>query len=262
MNQKASNWTPCLLEIYDFTSCFLFSVETQHTTGYGQRTPTEVCPDAIFLMCMQNVFGLAIEAFLVGIVFAKMTRPKLRTQTIKFSKYAVICTREHVLCLMFRIGDMRKKSRIIEAKIKTQLIQTKKTKEGECLKYHQTKLIVTADDCDGDLFFIWPMTVVHKINEDSPLYHLTASDLMKENFEIIVTLEGTIESTDQKTQARSSYLASEMLWGHRFEPMMSLDAKIGGYQIDYSKFDKTVAVDIPLCSGAQLEELQRIHEML
>ncbi|KAJ8976449.1 hypothetical protein NQ317_000190 [Molorchus minor] len=79
-------------------------LETQHTTGYGQRTPSEECYDAIILMCIQNITGLIIEAFLVGIVFAKMTRPKLRTQTLKFSKYAVIHMFDNTLCISFRAG--------------------------------------------------------------------------------------------------------------------------------------------------------------
>lgn len=259
-NQAASNWTPCVLEIYDFTSCFLFSVETQHTTGYGLKTPTDVCPSAIILMCIQNISGLVVEAFLVGIIFAKLTRPKLRTQTIIFSKFAVICKRDNSLCLMFRVGDMRQKSGIIEAKIKAQLIKSKKTAEGEHLKYHQSKLKVSADDCGGTLFFIWPTTVVHKIDDNSPFFHLSASDLLEENFEIVVTLEGTVESTDQKTQARTSYIPSEVLWGHRFEQAVYIDEMKSGFKIDYSKFHKTVMVETPLCSAAQMTELQKLYE--
>lgn len=262
MNQISSNWTPCVLEIYDFTSCFLFSVETQHTTGYGLKSPTDACPSAIILMCLQNILGLVIEAFLVGIIFAKLTRPKLRTETITFSKFAVICQRENVLCFMFRVGDLRKTSRIIEAKVKAHLIQSTKTPEGEVLKYHQRKLVISADDCGGDLFFIWPTTVVHKIDETSPLYHMSGSDLLKANFEVVVTLEGTIESTDQKTQARTSYLADEILWGHRFEQIVHPDKVQKCYEIDFDKFDKTVMIDTPLCSASQMDELRKLHQTI
>lgn len=150
-----------------------------------------------------------IQAFMVGIVFAKMTRPKLRTQTLLFSRNAVICQRDGHLCLMFRVGDMRK-SHIIGASIRAQLIRAKKTKEGEMLNNFTTELVVNADGGDSNLFFIWPMTIVHKIDDESPFYHLSASDMLQERFEIVVILEGTIESTGQTTQARSSYLASEV----------------------------------------------------
>ncbi|VEN56510.1 unnamed protein product [Callosobruchus maculatus] len=259
-HQFASNWTPCVTEVHDYASAFLFSVETQITTGYGTRAPTAECGAAIFLMCLQNIVGYIIEAFLVGTVFAKMTRPKQRTRTLKFSDHAVICMRDGMLCLMFRIGDMRKSSRIIEAKVKTQLIRPKRTKEGEVLSTYQTKLLVSADDCEGDLFFIWPMTVIHKIDRSSPFYHLSADDLTTQKFEIVVTLEGTIESTDQKTQARSSYLPSEVLWGHTFESMITVDLEKEGYRVDYSKFDKVVPVETPLVSAYKLSEIMQITD--
>ncbi|XP_028134336.1 G protein-activated inward rectifier potassium channel 3 isoform X2 [Diabrotica virgifera virgifera] len=258
--QAEANWTPCVFNIQGFTSCFLFSIETQHTIGYGVRTTTEECPEAIFLMCLQSIAGMIIQAFMVGIVFAKMTRPKLRTQTLQFSKNVVICQREGHLCLMFRVGDMRK-SHIIGASIRAQLIRSKTTKEGEVLSNFQTELDVNADGCDGNLFFIWPMTIVHRIDENSPFYFLTASDMLNERFEIVVILEGTIESTGQTTQARSSYVASEVLWGHRFESVVSYNKDRQGYEVNYSKFDNTVAIDTPLCSGADLSEFYRIQQI-
>ncbi|XP_018565441.1 G protein-activated inward rectifier potassium channel 3 isoform X2 [Anoplophora glabripennis] len=259
-HQADSNWTPCVLNIYGFTSCFLFSIETQHTIGYGVRTTTEECPEAIFVMCFQSIVGMIIQAFMCGIVFAKMTRPKLRTQTLQFSKNAVICQREGYLSLMFRVGDMRK-SHIIGASIRAQLICSKKTKEGEVLNNFQTELTVNADGCDGNLFFIWPMTIVHRIDEDSPFYQLSAADMLQDRFEIVVILEGTIESTGQTTQARSSYLATEVLWGHRFEPVVSYNKDRQGYEVNYSKFDNTVTIDTPLCSAADLAAFYKAQDI-
>lgn len=245
--------------INNFASCFLFSIETQHTIGYGSRLTTEECPEAIFVMCIQSIFGVMMQAFMVGIVFAKMTRPKHRSQTLLFSKYAVICQRDGELCLMFRVGDMRK-SHIIGASIRAQLIRSKTTKEGECLTQFQTELEVTADGCDADLFFIWPLTVVHKITSSSPLYGYSASDMLQDRFEIVVILEGTIESTGQTTQARSSYIATEVLWGHRFDPLVSYNKERQGYEVDYSKFNETTQVDTPLCSGKELAEFYKVQE--
>lgn len=257
--QELSGWTPCVTSIYDYTSCFLFSIETQHTIGYGGRSTTEECPEAIIIMCLQSIIGMMIQAFMTGIVFAKMTRPKHRTQTLLFSRNSVICQRDTTLCLMFRVGDMRK-SHIIGASVRAQLIRPRKTKEGEILSQYQTELSVSADGCDGNIFFIWPMTIVHTIDEDSPFYHLSASDLLQEKFEIVVILEGTIESTGQSTQARSSYLANEILWGHRFEPVVNYNKDRLGYEVNYSKFDNTVPVDTPLCSGAELAEFYRVQD--
>ena len=44
----------CVDNVLDFTTAFLFSVETQHTIGYGGRQTTEECPEAIFIMSVQE----------------------------------------------------------------------------------------------------------------------------------------------------------------------------------------------------------------
>ncbi|KAF9424132.1 hypothetical protein HW555_000841 [Spodoptera exigua] len=306
---------PCLNNVNSFTGCFLFSVETQHTIGYGSRTTNEECPEAIFVMCLQSIVGVFIQAFMVGIVFAKLSRPKKRAQTLLYSQKAVICLRDGQLCLMFRVGDMRKshiveahiraqiirrkvglifaklarakkrcttllfsrnaviclrdgeycllfrvgdirKSHILEAHVRAQLIRKKITREGEVLPFYQQELKVGADGEEDRLMFIWPMTIVHKINEKSPLYNLSASDMLRERFEIVVMLEGVIESTGMTTQARSSFLPSEILWGHRFETMVTFRKDTGEYEVDYTRFNNTYEVDTPLCSSKQLDELR------
>lgn len=250
-----------MLNIHGFASCFLFSIETQHTIGYGVRTTTEECPEAIFVMCFQSIYGVMVQAFMVGIVFAKMTRPKQRTQTLLFSKHAVVCQRDGYLCLMFRVGDIRK-SHIIGASIRAQLINSYQTKEGDINPQYVTELKVGTDACDNDLFFIWPMVVTHRIDDESPFYNMSAADMLQEKFEIIVILEGTIESTGQTTQARSSYLNMEILWGHRFLPAVNYNSDRQGYDIDYSKFNETIAVDTPLCSARELAAFYKAQESL
>ncbi|VVC28463.1 Hypothetical protein CINCED_3A003144 [Cinara cedri] len=249
-----STWEPCVREVYSFTSCFLFSVETQHTIGYGSKHTTEECPQAIFIMCLQSIVGVMIQAFMVGVVFAKLSRPKKRTQTLLFSRNAVICQRDGILCLMFRVGDMRK-SHIIEAHVRAQLIKKKMTIEGELLPFHQQELKVGGDGEEDRIFFIWPTTIVHKITPESPLYMLSAADFLQEKFEIVVVLEGVIESTGMTTQARSSYLPNEILWGHRFETLVSFKKETGEHEVDYSLFNNTYVVDTPLCSAHDLKKL-------
>ncbi|KAK0085386.1 hypothetical protein PV325_005296 [Microctonus aethiopoides] len=251
-------FTPCVEDIHGFTSCFLFSVETQHTIGYGSKHTTEECPEAIVVMCIQSMTGVILQAFMVGIVFAKLSRPKKRTQTLLFSRNAVICQRDGQPCLMFRVGDMRK-SHIIEAHIRAQMIKRKVTREGELLPFFQTELKVGGDGEEDKIFFIWPTTIVHKIDQNSPLYHLSASDMLRERFEIIVMLEGVIESTGMTTQARSSYLPAEILWGHRFEHIITFRKETGEYEVNYTLFNNTYEVDTPLCSAAQLDEVKDLH---
>lgn len=250
---ESEGWTPCIVGIYSYTSCFLFSLETQHTIGYGSRSTTEECPEAIFVMTIQSVHGVMIQALLAGIIFAKMTRSKSRSQTLLFSRHAVIAMRDGEPCLMFRVGDMRK-SHIIGAKMRAQLIRCKVSREGESLPQYLIELDLEVDGSGSDLFFIWPQIVVHRINQRSPLWNLSAFELLHERFEIVVFLEGTIESTGQSTQARSSYLSNEIMWGYRFEPVLEYNKKRQGYEINFSKFDATIPTEMPVCSAKEMFE--------
>uniref|UniRef100_A0A672GVL0 G protein-activated inward rectifier potassium channel 3 n=1 Tax=Salarias fasciatus TaxID=181472 RepID=A0A672GVL0_SALFA len=236
-----------------FIGAFLFSIETQTTIGYGFRCVTEECPIAVVTVVVQSIVGCIIDSFMIGTIMAKMVRPKKRAQTLLFSHHAVIALRDGKLCLMWRLGNMRK-SHIVEAHVRAQLIKPHMTVEGEYLPLEQTDIDVGYDDGLDRLFLVSPLVVVHEINKNSPLYNLSRADLQKEDFEIVVILEGMVEATAMTTQARSSYLAKEILWGHRFEPVVF--EKGDRYHVDYSRFHKTYEVpSTPLCSARELSHM-------
>ncbi len=101
-NYGKADWKPCIEEVFDFTTALLFSIETQHTIGYGTRQTTSNCPEGILIMMVQSCFGVIIQALMTGLVFAKLSRPKKRAETLMFSKNAVICKRDGQYCLLFR----------------------------------------------------------------------------------------------------------------------------------------------------------------
>jgi len=72
---------------------------------------------------------------------------------------------------------------------------------------------------------------------------------------------GVIESTGMTTQARSSYLPSEILWGHRFQSIITFRKETGEYEVNYSLFNNTYEVDTPLCSAADLDRIRAMHRM-
>jgi len=244
-NQTASGWTPCVWNIHNFASVFLFSVETQHTIGYGGRMTSEECPEAIFIMSFQSIVGVMIQACMVGIIFSKLSRPKKRASTLMFSKNAVVCQRDGTNCLLFRVGNMRH-STLVEAHVRAILISKRVTEEGEIMPYFQTELTVGTDSEgeEDEIFFIWPTTLVHKINSDSPFYNMSAKDFLKKRYEIVVILEGVIEQTGNSIQARSSYLPNEVLWGYRFVNLLTFKHSASEYKIDYSAFNAVYKADL------------------
>lgn len=250
-----SGFRPCVYNSYNFASLFLFSIETQHTIGYGFRATSEACPEGIWLQVIQCIFGTFIQAFVVGIVFTKMTRPKQRSQTLLFSKNAIICKRDGSMMLMFRVGDIRK-THIIGGSVQAYLIKTRQTEEGELLPQYQTELEIETDGCTSNLFFIWPMIMCHRITSTSPFYNMSATDILQDKFEIVVMIQGTVESTGQSVQARSSYLNLEILWGYRFNPVIGYNRERQGFEIDYGRFNSIIKIDsTPICSAKDLNEI-------
>lgn len=243
---------PCILHVHGFVGALLFSMETQTTIGYGWRCVTEECPVAVITVVIQSIVGCIIDSFMIGTIMAKMARPKKRNQTLMFSKNAVISLRDGRLCLMWRVGNLRR-SHIVEAHVRAQLIRSYVTEEGEFIPLEQMDLNVGYDEGTDRLFLVSPLVIVHEIDQDSPLYTLSKADLETDDFEIVVILEGMVEATAMTTQFRSSYLAREIFWGHRFEPVIYKDRE--RYKVDYARFNNTYEVpSTPHLSAKELEE--------
>ncbi|XP_057672967.1 inward rectifier potassium channel 2 [Corythoichthys intestinalis] len=242
----------CVSNVDSFTAAFLFSVETQTTIGYGYRYVTEDCPVAVFMVVFQSIVGCIIDAFIIGAVMAKMAKPKKRNETLVFSHYATVAVRDGKLCLMWRVGNLRK-SHLVEAHVRAQLLKSRTTAEGEFIPLDQVDIDVGFDSGIDRIFLVSPITIVHEIDEDSPFYEMNKRELETSEFEIVVILEGMVEATAMTTQCRSSYVASEILWGHRFEPVLFEDKNF--YKVDYSRFDNTYEVSgTPHCSARELAE--------
>ncbi|XP_037544812.1 ATP-sensitive inward rectifier potassium channel 12-like [Nematolebias whitei] len=241
---------PCILHLQGFVGALLFSMETQTTIGYGWRCVTEECPIAVITVVVQSIVGCILDSFMIGTIMAKMARPKKRNQTLMFSRNAVITLRDGKLCLMWRVGNLRR-SHIVEAHVRAQLIRSYVTAEGEFIPLEQMDLNVGYDDGTDRLFLVSPLVIVHMIDKDSPLYTLSRADLEADDFEIVVILEGMVEATAMTTQFRSSYLAREIFWGHRFEPVIYEDRD--RYKVDYACFHNTY--EVPSTSHLSAKEL-------
>ena len=72
------------------------------------------------------------------------------------------------------------------------------------------KVTPDVSDSEGEedeLFFIWPTTIIHKINQDSPFYDMSAKDFLKKRYEIVVILEGVVEQTGNSIQVHTTLLS-------------------------------------------------------
>ncbi|ELK11987.1 ATP-sensitive inward rectifier potassium channel 8 [Pteropus alecto] len=251
MEKSGLESTVCVTNVRSFTSAFLFSIEVQVTIGFGGRMMTEECPLAITVLILQNIVGLIINAVMLGCIFMKTAQAHRRAETLIFSRHAVIAVRNGKLCFMFRVGDLRK-SMIISASVRIQVVKKTTTPEGEVVPIHQLDIPVDNPIDSNNIFLVAPLIICHVIDKRSPLYDISATDLANQDLEVIVILEGVVETTGITTQARTSYIAEEIQWGHRFVSIVTEEE--GVYSVDYSKFGNTVKVAAPRCSARELDE--------
>ena len=257
----------CVVNVKDWKSAFLFSVETQQTIGYGTRAVTENCPEATLLLIVQVIVGMLVDAILLGLVFAKLARPNKRSSTILFSENAAISKRDDKFCLMFQVADVRKRQ-LPEAHVRAYLFRSLKTKEGRMIPFHHESLQVGHDHQKYDpdvtpdrLFLLFPVTVVHIIDEKSPFYDIGPEELKNSDWEVVVILEGVVEATGCTVQTRTSYLGDEIMWGNDFidvfEPNDWLEDE--GYRYDLFKMNVLSPTATPRCSAKDYERQQELQ---
>jgi len=111
--------------------------------------------------------------------------------------------------------------------VRVLFVSKRVTREGEVLPVYQRELALGDSSEEGDhegrLFLVWPVIVQHGITESSPLWDVSAGDLTdgRKHFEIIVILEGIVESTGMTTQARyihASYIQGGLRTGLMMAP--------------------------------------------
>lgn len=235
----------CIENVTGLTTAFLYSLETQTTIGYGGRVLTEKCAVAVILLVFQSLVGVFINCFICGVILAKISLPKKRAKTVTFSHTAVICLKKENLCLLIQVANLRK-TLLIGSQIYGKLLRMTTTPDGETLILDQVDVDFMVDAGKDNLFFICPLTLYHIIDRGSPFYELTADSLPQQDFELVVFLDGTAESTSSSCQVRTSYVPQEIQWGYSFLPIVSR-TRMGKYRVDFSNFSRSVPVSTPHC---------------
>jgi inward rectifier potassium channel len=208
-----------------FVDAFFFSVETLSTIGYGQMSPATLYGNIV--MTVEAMFGLGLIAVAAGLMFARFSRPTAR---VMFSKVAVVTEHNGVPTLSLRLANERR-NQILEAQVSLALVRDEHTTEGEWIRrFYDLQLARQRSS-----IFAMTFTVMHPIDTTSPLWNETPSSLTAQGAEIVVTVTGLDETLLQPVHARTSYLAHEILWGHRFTDVFT-QTEDGRLAIDYRRF--------------------------
>lgn len=215
-----------------FAQAFFFSVHTLATIGYGNVAPMTF--GANMVVTIESLVGLIAFAVIAGIVFARVARPVAR---ISFSDHAVIAPYRGARALMFRIVNQRSSELVgLEAQV---LMTRRRRTDGVDREFKQLAL-----ERDRVVFFPLAWTIVHPIDEKSPLHGWTEDDLRACESEFLVLLNGFDETFSQTVHARSSYRGDEVVWGARFRTMFNPPDDDGVLGVDIRKLHEIERVSM------------------
>ncbi len=211
-----------------FLRGFFFSVQTFATIGYGTIHPVGIVPN--LLVTIESYYSMIATALITGLVFARFSRP---TAKIIFSETAVIAPYQDGSGFMFRLVNSRK-NQLIE--VSAQVLFTRfvekdgtTTRTFDLLKLERERV--------SFLPLAW--TIVHSINEQSPMFGLTEEDFEKSDVEILIIISAMDETFAQTVHARSSYKLKEIKFGYKFANLYNEIETGEPISIDIRKLSKT-----------------------
>ena len=212
----------------NFTDAFFFSVQTLGAGG-GDMAPKDFYTDV--LVAVESFFGILTIAVFAGLMFARFSRPVAR---VVFSKIAVVSLFDGVPTLMFRAANQRGNS-ILDASVTVSLARQYVTLEGvEMRRFQELKLLRSYNP-----LFALSWTVMHPIDEASPLYNLTPEQMAAQDMEIVVMLSGMDETIADHIFTRHAYWHDEIEWQKRFADVISV-APTGHRVLDLAHFHETL----------------------
>lgn len=191
-----------------FGEAFFFSAQTFTTVGYGRINPIGFLASTV--AAIEALMGLLSFALATGLLYGRFARPRAY---IHFSKNALIAPFKEGRALMLRMVPYTKNHLTeVEAKV-TLAIQV----EVDGVRKNQFFTLPLDISKANTLSMNW--TLVHVINENSPLYKLSYADLEAAKAEILVFVQGFDESFSSTVVTRSSYTWNEFVFGAKFLPM-------------------------------------------
>ena len=215
-----------------FQDAFFFSIQTMATIGYGVMTPVGLYANIV--MTIETMVSLVFATFSTGITFARFSRPTAR---VSFSRLVPVSNYNGVPTLAVRLSNSRR-NQILEADVRLTLLRNERTAEGQQMRrFHDLKLVRGHTP-----IFALTFTVLHPIDQDSPLFGENAESLMDQDAELLVTVTGLDETMSQTIHARYSYGMDEIKFGYRFADMFGY-SPTGRLVIDYTQFDKVETLE-------------------
>jgi len=205
-----------------------FSIETLSTAGYGDMHPQTHYGH--FIATVELFTGIFSMSLMTGLIFARFSRPNAR---LLFANNPVISNHEGMPTLMVRFANERHNI-IGNANARLWMFRNIQTAEGQPIRrFYELALLRNESPA---LALSW--TLFHVLDEESPLYGMTAEDFDAADISLVVVVSGYDVVAAQTVHARKSYEHPEIRFGHRYADVLSR-TEDGRVTIDYGRFHDT-----------------------
>jgi inward rectifier potassium channel len=213
----------------DFLNAFFFSAQTITTVGYGAMAPKGLVFGII--SSFEALIGLLSFSFITGLLYGRFSRPRAN---IRFSSSMVFRKHNGVDCIMFRLMS-RSANVMIRPKIEATLSLSQESKGKKYINnFYSLKL-----ERNSITYLPTTWTIVHPIDELSPLKEFSKEQLQKLNGEILILASYYDESFAQEVHQVHSYVLKNLKQDQSFIPAFYYDEE--GYTIlDHDNLDKTL----------------------
>ena len=214
---------------------FFFSAQTFTTVGYGRINPIGFATS--LTASLEALIGLMSFALATGILYGRFARPRAY---INYSKNALFVPFRDGVALMFRMTPYTK-NYLVNVEVKITLAM--RVEEDGQLKNKFFNLpldIAKANTLTAN----W--TIVHIINEESPLYNLTREDIDNAQSEMLVFVQGFDESFSNTVISRASYYFDQFVYGAKFAPMFHPNKDNTSTILHLDRLDDYVEAKLPI----------------
>jgi inward rectifier potassium channel len=209
-----------------FLVALFFSAQTLTTVGYGSLYP--LSSTVSLMAASEALIGLMGFAIFTGLMYGRFANTP---HSLKFSKKAVLGPYKDGLGIMFRAANERNHN-LTELEVKVTLAMVLTTNGKTSRKFYPLPI-----DNNRITYFPLNWTMVHHINEDSPLYGMTAQDMADAEVELLIMIKGFNETSSQEMHARFSYTHREMVWNAKFKLPYYFDEQ-GATVFELNKIDE------------------------
>jgi inward rectifier potassium channel len=197
----------------DFGDAFFFSFETLATVGYGEMYPGTLYGHIV--ACIEIMTGLSFTAILTGLTFVRFSRPRAK---FLFSDNLVMTSYNGVPALMLRVGNGRV-GILNDARARISVLLHETTAEGASFRRaHDLRL-----QRSNNPIFPLSWTLMHTVDEKSPLHGLDAEGLVAADARVFLTFEAFDPTLAARVQDVRSYRPTDIKFGMRFVDIISTD---------------------------------------